>query len=186
VKNVSEYIDNKCKELYVPKRNVAIDESTVVFKGRIQFKCYNPKKPTKWSLRILCLCDSENGCVFSYIPYYGKTTTESLIRPDLPLTSQIVIHLAQDLQAHTSGSGYYIYTYKFYMSSLLARELHEMKIHVTGRVMGSSKDFPSDLKKKKLREYELCVYQCDMKMMCLSFHDKRLVTVLSIGCSRKT
>jgi hypothetical protein len=49
VKNVSEY-DNKCKELYVPGRNVAIDESTVGFKGRIQFKFYNPKKPTKWGL----------------------------------------------------------------------------------------------------------------------------------------
>ena len=45
VKNVCEYIDNKCKEFYVPGRNVAIDESTVGFKGRIQFKCYNPKKP---------------------------------------------------------------------------------------------------------------------------------------------
>jgi hypothetical protein len=36
VKNVSEYNDNKCKELYVAGRNVAIDESTVGFKGRIQ------------------------------------------------------------------------------------------------------------------------------------------------------
>jgi len=50
VKNVSEYIDNKCKELYILGRNVAIDESTIVFKGRIQFKCYNLKKPTKWGL----------------------------------------------------------------------------------------------------------------------------------------
>jgi hypothetical protein len=48
VKNVSECIDNKCRELHVPGRNVAIDESTVGFKGRIHFKCYNPKKPTKW------------------------------------------------------------------------------------------------------------------------------------------
>jgi len=158
---------------------VAIDECTVGFKERIQFKCYNLKKPTRWGLRILCLCDSENGCVFSYIPYYGKTTTESLIRPDLPFTSRIVIHLAQDLQAHTSGSGHHIYNDRFYTSSQLARELHEMKIHITGTVMASRRDFPSDLKKKKFREYELCAYQCDMKMMCLSFHDKRLVTMLS-------
>jgi hypothetical protein len=54
-----------------------------------------------------------------------------------------------------------------------------MKIHITGTVMASRKDFPSDLKKKKLREYELCAYQCDKKMMCLSFHDKRLVAMLS-------
>jgi hypothetical protein len=91
VKNVSEYIDNKCKELYIPGKNVAINEITVGFKGRIQFKCYSLKKTTKWGLRIFCLCDSENGYVFSHIPYYGKIT-ESFIRPDLPFTSRIVWH----------------------------------------------------------------------------------------------
>jgi uncharacterized Fe-S radical SAM superfamily protein PflX len=74
-----------------------------------------------------------------------------------------VIHLAQVLQAHTSSSGCHIYTDKFYTSPQLAQELHEMKIHITGRVMASRKDFPSDLKKKKLQECELCAYQCDMK-----------------------
>jgi citrate lyase synthetase len=90
-----------------------------------------------------------------------------------------VIHLAQVLQAHISGSGYHIYTDRFYTSPQLDRELHEMKIHITGTVMISRKDFPSDLKKKKLQKYELCACQCDMKMMCLWFHDKRLVTMLS-------
>jgi hypothetical protein len=90
-----------------------------------------------------------------------------------------VTHLAQVLQAHTSGSGYHIYTDRLYTSPQLAQELHEMKIHITGTVMACRKDFPSGLKKKKLQEHELCVYQCDMKMMCLSFHDKRLVTILS-------
>jgi hypothetical protein len=117
--------------------------------------------------------------VFFHIPYYGKTTTESLIRPDLPFISQIVIHLAQVLQAHTSGSGYHIYSDRFYTSLQLARELHEMKIRITGTVMAFRKDFPSDMKKNKLQEYKLCAYQCDMKMMRLSFHDKRLVTMLS-------
>ena len=158
---------------------MATDESTVGFKGRNQFKCYNLKKPTKWGLRIFCLCDSEKSYVFSHIPYYGKTTTESLTCPDLPFMSRIVIHLAQVLQAYTSGSGYHIYIDRFYTSPQLARELHEMKIHITGTGMASRKDFPCDLKKKKLQEYELCAYQCDMKMMCLSFHDKRLVTTLS-------
>jgi hypothetical protein len=90
-----------------------------------------------------------------------------------------VIHLAQVLQAHTSGSAYHISTDRFYTSPQLAWELHEMKIHITGTVMASRKDFPSHMKKKKLQEYELCAYQCDMKIMCLSFHGKRLVTKLS-------
>ena len=82
-------------------------------------------------------CVIQKIVMFSHIPYYGKTTTESLIRPDLPFTSRIVIHLAQVLQAHMSGSGYHIYTDRFYTSPQLARELHEMKIHITGTVMAS-------------------------------------------------
>jgi hypothetical protein len=54
-----------------------------------------------------------------------------------------------------------------------------MKIQITGTVMASRKDFPSDQKKKKLQEYESCADQCDVKMMCLSFHDMRLATTLS-------
>jgi hypothetical protein len=69
---------------------------------------------------------------FFHIPYYGKIKTESLIHPDLPFTSRIVIHLAQVLEAHMSGSGYHIYTDRFYTSPHLARKLHEMKIHITG------------------------------------------------------
>ena len=68
--------------------------------------------------------------------------------------------MAQVLQAHMSGSGYHIYTDTFHKSPQLARELHEMKIRITGTVMASRKDFPCDLKKKKLLKYELCAYQC--------------------------
>jgi hypothetical protein len=102
--------------------------------------------------------------VFSHIPYYSKTTTESLIRLDLLFTSRIVIHLAQVFQAHTSSSGYLIYTDRFYTSPQLAQELHEIKIHITGTVMAPRKDFPSDPKKKTLQEYDLCDYQSDMIM----------------------
>jgi len=150
---------------------VAIDESTVGFIG---LKCHNPKRLQSGAYDFLP-CDSENG--FLTFPIMAKQQ-QSLIRPDLPFTSRIVIHLAEVLQAHTSGSGYHIYTDSFYTLPQHARELHGMKIYITGIVMASKKDFPSDLK-KKLREYELCAYQCDMKMMCLSFHDKRLVTILS-------
>jgi hypothetical protein len=116
MKNVSEYFDNKCKELYVPGRNVAIDRSTVGFKGRIQFKCYNLKKPTKWGLWIFCLCDSENGCVFSHSLLWQDNNRTSC-------SSWLAIYVSN------SGSGYHIYTDGFYTSPQLAWELHEMKIH---------------------------------------------------------
>lgn len=48
IKSVTDYIDKRCREFYIPPENISIDESTVGFKGRVKWKCYNPKIPTKW------------------------------------------------------------------------------------------------------------------------------------------
>jgi hypothetical protein len=52
MKNMVDYLDRKFREYYIPGRNICIDESTIGFKGRVIFKCFNPKKPTKWGLRV--------------------------------------------------------------------------------------------------------------------------------------
>jgi hypothetical protein len=74
VHRVIEHIEKQFQKYFVPSKNIAIDESTVVFKGKIIFKTYNPKKPTKWGIRIFVLADSDSGYVHSTIPYYGKLT----------------------------------------------------------------------------------------------------------------
>ena len=47
VHHFMNYLKKKCLELFTLGRNVAVDESTVGYKGRIIFKTYNPQKPTK-------------------------------------------------------------------------------------------------------------------------------------------
>ena len=34
-----------------PHKNIATDEGTVSFQGRIHFKCYNPHKPDKYGIK---------------------------------------------------------------------------------------------------------------------------------------
>jgi hypothetical protein len=58
----------------VPGKNIAIDESTAGIKGKIIFKTYNPKKPTKWGIRLFVLAVNDTGYVHGIIPYYGKVT----------------------------------------------------------------------------------------------------------------
>lgn len=55
VKRIGEYLDSKYRDHYCPGNNVSVDESTVGFKGKIVFKCYNKLKPIKWGLRIYVL-----------------------------------------------------------------------------------------------------------------------------------
>lgn len=174
-----EYIDKKCRENFIPKKNICIDESTVGFKGRVMFICYNPKKPTKWGMRVYCLCDSETGYVYCYIVYYGQTTTDSLILPEQPFTSRIVLHLTDLLLKSAHGSGYHLFTDRFYTSPHLAMALHEWNIHITGTVQTNRKNFPEQLKNPKLCQYEVKAFQKRGKIMALSFFDKRVVSMIS-------
>lgn len=66
---------------FVPGQKIYVDESTVAFKGKISFITYSPKKPTKWGLRVYVLSDSASSYIYSFIPYYGKITTDELIHP---------------------------------------------------------------------------------------------------------
>jgi len=50
-------------DYFQPGLNIAIDESTIAFKGRFSGKMYNPMKPTKWVLRVYVLADSATGYI---------------------------------------------------------------------------------------------------------------------------
>ena len=52
VHNLVTHMNAKCQEYYSPNKFISVDESTIGFKGRVIWKCYNPNKPTKWGLRV--------------------------------------------------------------------------------------------------------------------------------------
>lgn len=85
----------------------------------------------------------------------------------------------QMLQPQAGGTGFSVFTDTFYTSLSLAVELHTVKIHTTGTVMMSKKNCPAVLRRTKLGNHECYGYQKDMKVICLPFQDKHLMTVLS-------
>lgn len=178
VRNVVKYIDIKCREHFKAGPKICVDESTVGFKGRISFKCYNPQKPTKWGLRVYVLADCATGYVSAFEPYYGSTTTESLCRPDLPFTCRIVLHLLEKVMHASGGSGYHMYTDRFYTSPQLAEECLAQDVLLTGTVMTSRKNMPQQLK-KKMKKGDVAAYRQGNSYMALAWHDKCQVTVVS-------
>jgi len=61
-----------------------------------------------------------------------------------------MINFLQMLQSQTGGTGFHVFTGRFYTSPHLALELYKMKIHTTGTAMTSRKDFPTVLRRTKL------------------------------------
>ena len=181
VHNLVTHMNAKCQEYYSPNEFISVDESTIGFKGRVIWKCYNPNKPTKWGLRVYTMCESESAYIVAFVPYYGKFTTDGLVRPDLPFTSRIVLHLCNMLSSKGYGSGYHIFTDRFYTSPILCEELRKLSFHLTGTVMPSRKGMPNELSKKKRKRkvHEVIAFKKSDDSMALQWKDKRVVTMLS-------
>jgi hypothetical protein len=153
VSNLLKYIDTRFREHSIPGQNLSVDESVVGFKGKISFITYNPKKSTKWGIHVYVLADSATSYVCTFIPYHGKITTESLIKPDLPFTSKIVLQPFHNIrQTWLDISSYHIFTDHFYTSPTLASELSKVRCHLTRTVMNNRKDVPAVMKKPKLKK----------------------------------
>nr|XP_033322368.1 piggyBac transposable element-derived protein 1-like [Megalopta genalis] len=115
------YLDTKFRENFVSGKN----------------KFYNvyPKKPTKWGIRIYVLADANTGYVQAILPYYGSLTTENLVRPDLPVSSRIVLDLYQKvLDLHPEVAGHIIFTDRYFTSIPLANALLQKNCNLTGLV----------------------------------------------------
>jgi len=79
--NIVKHMKEKCLEYLFPEPDITTDETTVAFKGRVAFRIYNPQKPTKWGLWVYVLANSDTGYIYVFELYYGRETTESLVRP---------------------------------------------------------------------------------------------------------
>lgn len=72
VRSLNDCLQQKCKQLYQPNREVSIDERMVRSKARFSFRQYIKNKPTMWGFKLWCLCDSQNGYTSAFSVYRGK------------------------------------------------------------------------------------------------------------------
>ncbi|XP_068224924.1 piggyBac transposable element-derived protein 4-like [Palaemon carinicauda] len=52
-----EYIHDKCKAVYTPEKHLSLDGGMLKWKGRLNIRTYNPKKPTKYGIKFYFLCE---------------------------------------------------------------------------------------------------------------------------------
>ncbi|XP_020297799.1 piggyBac transposable element-derived protein 4-like, partial [Pseudomyrmex gracilis] len=179
INNFLDYIDSRCRENFVPGVQLSVDESIVKFKGRITFITYNPKKPTKWGIRIYVLADANIGYIQTILPYYGSFTTEKLLRPDRPISTRIVLQLYHNLlQSNPGAVGYHIFNNRYFTSIPLADALLELKCHLTGTIQTNRKFIPDEIKNPKIAKNEMVAYR-RKDLLLLAWRDKRIVTMLS-------
>ena len=56
IRPVLSFMLERCLTLYVPLKNLSIDEGMLKWKGHLSIKVYNPQKLTKYGIKFYFLC----------------------------------------------------------------------------------------------------------------------------------
>lgn len=176
---VLEYLIGKFQSTYTPESEIAVDESLLLWKGRLGWKMYIPKKRARFGMESFHLCESKSGYVWNILVYTGKQTNISdvvhgLEMKKLDKPSQVVITLMDTLLE----KGYMVYMDNYYCSPILFDLLCKLKTDAAGTLRVNRKELPSDFKKMKLRKGEFLVWYRN-KLMLMKWADKRDVHLIS-------
>ena len=73
IRNVYENLNEKFSTFFSPFQKLCIDESLVLYKGRLRFKQYIPSKRHRFGLKLFVLCDCETGIILNVLIYTGSS-----------------------------------------------------------------------------------------------------------------
>jgi len=71
IRKIFDTMNNKFCELYNPTEHLAVDEVIMLYKGRVVFRQYIPKKHKRFGIKIYKLCDSL-GYTYDMSVYLGE------------------------------------------------------------------------------------------------------------------
>ena len=168
-------IINNFHRIYVPAAKIAIDESLMLWKGRLAVKQYIPLKRARFGLKLYQLCECGTGYIWNTIVHTG-TPEDMVLGPaaDNLTSSRMVKTLLRDLL----GQGYRVYMDNWYSSPALFAELRGLGTDAVGTVRVSRPGMPPVFKLKNKQRGDTTALFTD-QVMALQWIDKKPVTMLS-------
>ena len=158
-----------------------MDEASCKWKGRFSHKVYNPRKPSKFHIKLYQVCEADSGYVISFEVYIGKANSPCIqmsnpIDPSVNGTTKLVLGLLA--KGQLLDKGYNIFTDNYYTSPELLCKLFYRNTFGTGTVRSTRKNMPKAVVRAKLKQGESC-FRRNGKLLCIKWCDKHQVTVLT-------
>ena len=138
IRNIFDILNNKFYELYNPTEHLAIDEVIVLFKGRVIFRQYIPKKHKRFGIKIYKLCDAL-GYAYDMSVYLGKQWL--LVTQEMSATYGTVLELVRRVE----GLGHKQYIDSYFSSPALFDDQFRRKINCCGTVRSDRQGMPTDI-----------------------------------------
>ncbi|XP_055918540.1 piggyBac transposable element-derived protein 4-like [Eupeodes corollae] len=170
VSTLLELLESNFVNARTPNEILAVDESMIPWRGRLQFRQYNPGKSHKYGVKVYKLCDPY-GYTYTSSIYAGKTESNIQRGRPTPTTShstQIVLELAEKYL----DQGRTIANDNFYTSVSLAKHPLDHQTHVFGTLRSNRTGNPKEVANAKLKKHEVKGME-DSGIVVAKWKDKR-------------
>jgi hypothetical protein len=164
-------------EIYYPSRELSIDESMILWRGRLSFTQYVKGKKLKFGVKLYMLAEP-TGLVTKILVYTGAGENSE---GGLGHAGCVVHRL---LQAH-GGVGHCVFMDNYFTSVDIVASLAANKILCTGTLRSNRKGNPAEVTAKKIKKGEVVEMWSDDGVCVLKWKDKREVTMISTQHSGK-
>ena len=164
------HLNNRIAEIYTPHKDLSLDESMMLWRGRLVFRQYIKNKRHKYGVKFFELCTNDGMVVRADI-YSGIKFADP---ESLGQTAAVVLHLMQNYL----DKGYHIFADNWYNSVPLTKYLTKRKTYITGTLRADRKDTPRDVMQKKLKAGEMVSQSLD-DISVTKWKDKRDVRIIS-------
>ena len=170
IKLIFDDMREKFTSKFKPFQDLCIDESLVLWRGRLAFRQYMPQKRHRFGFKIFEICDVDSGYILDFMLYTGAAT-DIQFDPDLKFSGSVV----KTLMTPYLGKGHNLFVDSWYTSPKLFEFLHENNTGACGTVRPNRKHMPE---LPPIRRGEV-VFSHKNNIMCIKWSDKRVVHVLT-------
>lgn len=170
IRPVIEYFNRKITTIYSPGQNLSLDESMVLWRGRLSFRQYIKNKRHKYGVKLYMVTEP-NGIILKFAVYTGQLD----VIGGKGHATKIVLHLMEE----RLGMGHSLYLDNFYNSYDLAIKLLNRQTFCTGTLRIDRKNIPEDVKTAKLKRSETIFRYSNEGVLVGKWRDKRDVTYIS-------
>ena len=171
IKPIVSQISKNFRSMYCPGKHLSLDEALLLFKGRLSYKQYLPKKRSRFGIKMYELASS-NGYILDILLYVGKNTL--LGNSDRGHTYAVIMKLMR----HYFRKGRSLYADNYYTSVEAAEDLFEKGTQLVGTIKSNRKGVPEFIAKMKLEPGET-IFARRGKILLQKWRDKRDIFMIS-------
>lgn len=165
IKEVLKLFADRFKSVYIPNRQIAIDEAMLKWKGRLRFKVHMKFKPDKYGIKSYVLAESSSGYVWNFEIYSGEGKT----------INQTVFNLLDNL----TNKGYFLFMDNYYNSVYLSQQLLSEGTYVCGTLRKRRGEPVEITEKAKVLKRGETFFMSNGKVCIHLWHQKRVVKMIS-------